>query len=339
MHELIFRWEQAKTGARILQGYGDLTLISVPKTIQNLPVRELGPYCFSASEPRQTGESSLFCRIIYDDTFHPVREEALESGDTSSLSPLAGKYLEEIHLPPSVETLHNAAFYNCRKLHTLGIGPHLLAIGSDVFTNCTKLEHLLYTGRENNTKTLSLILGRLEMDLLVSFISPGPEAGSKGQTTGALFFPEYYEWLDEVTPAHLFSRSINGEGFRMRKCFENGQLNYAKYDACFPNALQIESGKMLCRTALTRLRWPASLSEESRILYESALKQHSRIALDMVISWRDTDYLSLLSDIIPGAEALDLCIKKDWSEGSALLMEKLASKQDFAHKNFDFDDF
>lgn len=339
MHELIFRWEQAKMGARILQGYGDLTCIPVPRTIQDLPVTEVGPYCFSASEPGPAKEPSFFCRILYDDNFHPVREEAWDASDFSSYPALAGRYLEEIRLPASVEVLHNAAFYNCRKLHTLGIGPHISAIGSDVFTNCTKLEQLLYTGTEKEARTLSLILGRLEMDLLVSFISPGFPAGTKDQITGGLFFPEYYEWLDEVTPAHLFSRSINGEGFRMRKCFENGQLSYAKYDACFPNALKTESGKVLCRTALTRLRWPAGLSEESRILYESALRQHSGIGLDMVISWRDTDYLSLLSDIVPGTEALDLCIRKDWSEGSALLMEKLASRQNFAHKSFDFEDF
>ena len=89
------------------------------------------------------------------------------------------------------------------------------------------------------------------------------------------FFPEYYEWLDEISPAHIFSRSIHGEGFRMRKCFENGRINYEKYDQCFENALKVESANTLCRIAIARLRWPAGLKEEARTLYEHCIERES----------------------------------------------------------------
>lgn len=43
-------------------------------------------------------------------------------------------------------------------------------------------------------------------------------------TGGArLFYPEYFELLDENTPAHIFNHSIEGEGYRMRAMLCGGR--------------------------------------------------------------------------------------------------------------------
>ena len=62
-------------------------------------------------------------------------------------------------------------------------------------------------------------------------------------TGGArLFYPEYFELLDENTPAHIFNHSIEGEGYRMRQCFAaDGSLDFAAYDASFAQACVGES--------------------------------------------------------------------------------------------------
>ena len=333
MSELVLHCAHEKDGIRILQGYGDLTRIRIPDRILDHPVREIGPYCFSASEPGkgiQPDSDTFFCSLNYNDSEILTGQKRV---DAPSLPPLMGRYLEEVYLPPGLSALHNAAFYNCRQLSCLAFGPELLAIGSDVFTNCSKLKRLLYQGTGQDAAALSLILDRLEGDITAVFTGqPGMEDRGR-EPVFALFFPEYYEWLDEVTPAHLFSRSIHGEGFRMRKCIKEGRVYFDRYDACFAAAQKTESAKSLCRIAGIRLRYPAALAPAARSLYEQALLEHYETATDLVLSIRSTGFLTLLLDILTGPEAdrrmrqvLEGCIRSDWGEGAALVMEQRGQK-------------
>lgn len=245
--------------------------------------------------------------------------------------------MEAIRLPASVTTLHNAAFYNCRKLHTLSVGPGIRSIGSDEFMNCTSLSQLILRGQDTESTGLSLLLERFEENLLVLFTPEGEDSIS-----AALFFPEYYEWLDEISPAHLFSRSIHGEGFRMRKCFENGRVNYEKYDQCFENALKLESDESLCQITFTRLRWPNGLKEKARVLYEDALKARLHTAVSMAVRDKDLQLLLFLCRYFTGedySQAISACVAADWGEGSARLMEEKHQNGSFARKSFSFDDF
>lgn len=351
MYQLQLLCQRTPRGLRILQGFGELTVIRIPEKILGLPVAEIGPYCFSATEPdHPEAAACTLCTLQLDDAFFPVSEQPAEE---ILLPPLQGRYLEEVYLPSSVQILHNAAFYNCRKLHTLGLGLCLSAIGSDEFTNCTRLSRLFYEGSPNaGCSALSLILGRLEMDLFVYFVPKGANAHLQSVTC-ALFFPEFYEWMDEVTPAHLFSRSIHGEGFRMRKCFQNDVLRFGKYDACFENAVKTETAKSLCRIAICRLLWPKDLPASCRALYEEALATHYDTALGLAIADRNTTILGLLYDLgrehPPGRgpfgaagspeTARERCIAADWGEGAAFWMEKTAERQGFARKTFDFEEF
>ena len=77
--------------------------------------------------------------------------------------------------------------------------------------NDSQLEHLIIRGKDSEATGLPLILERIAENITVSFC---PNSSSSPESI--VFFPEYYEWLDEISPAHIFSRSIHGEGFRMR---------------------------------------------------------------------------------------------------------------------------
>lgn len=331
MHKLQLRWQHTEKGIRILQTYSDLVSIHIPSMIEDCPVTEIGPYCFSASMPEHGKESFFFSSIMMDDTGQVTREKRITE---NSLPPSDGKYLEEIFLPPTVTVLHNAAFYNCRRLQSLRIGPALSAIGSDEFTNCTRLARIIYQGSDSDASALALILSRLESDLYVLFTGEA--------VSGALFFPEYYEWLDEVSPAHLFSRSIHGEGFRMRKCFLDGRVDYGKYDACFENALKTEPRTAICRIAECRLRWPHGLKTGAARLYRDALDGHFDTAADMAVKERDLDLLTFLftkfsPDKTSFSHVLDQCIHSEWGEAAAWLME-INQQRDplhFAKKEYD----
>lgn len=332
-------WEPVASGCRLLRCFGNSPILNVPDIIDRKKVTEIGSYCFSRSRPR-------FPEKIYKTIFIDVNKQETTSVkgqdfnqkdfDFSSFgTELDGTFLEEVTLPDSVTTLHNAAFYNCRKLKKLSVGTQISGIGSDEFMNDSKLEHLIIRGKDSEVTGLSLILERIAENITVSFC---PDSSLLPKSI--LFFPEYYEWLDEISPAHIFSRSIHGEGFRMRRSFENGILDYRKYDSCFENALTVESPESLCKIALNRLRWPSQLENDFKEKYEATLKKYIDIAFGLAVKTQDFSLLQFICEhLSPDSQALsaaiDLCIEKEWSEGNAFLIE--AKHKTFSKKTFDFD--
>ena len=93
-------WEPCPGGARLLRLLGDTPCPAVPGTIEGLPVAELGPYCFAD---------------------RPVRPGARRTGDDTH--EITGNFVEEVTLPDTVRVLDSAAFYNCRRLRRVTLGP------------------------------------------------------------------------------------------------------------------------------------------------------------------------------------------------------------------------
>ena len=177
-------WEPCAAGARVLRVLGDSPCPAVPETVEGLPVTEIGPYCFADK---------------------PVKAGARRSGaDTHEIT---GNFVEEVTLPDTVRTLHSAAFYNCRRLRRLSLGAGVEGLGSDLFTNCRSLARLCLRAAPDAPTGLKKLLGAISADITAEF------DGAR------LFYPEYSEFLDENTPAHIFNHNIEGEGYRMRQCF------------------------------------------------------------------------------------------------------------------------
>ena len=180
-------WEPCPGGARLLRLLGDTPCPAVPGTIEGLPVAELGPYCFAD---------------------RPVRPGARRTGDDTH--EITGNFVEEVTLPDTVRVLDSAAFYNCRRLRRVTLGPGVEGFGSDLFTNCRQLQTFRLRAAADAPTGLKKLLGAVSADITV-------------ELDGAqLFYPEYSEFLDENTPAHIFNHSIEGEGYRMRQCFTPG---------------------------------------------------------------------------------------------------------------------
>ena len=336
---LIMLWEPVDSGCRLLRCFGNSPILNIPDMIDGKEITEIGAYCFSRSRPRFPEKiyKTIFIDIINQETtFEDGRIFNQKDFDFSTFgTELDGTFLEKVTLPDSVTTLHNAAFYNCRKLKKLSVGTKISGIGSDEFMNDSHLEHLIIRGKDSESTGLSLILERIAENITVSFC---PDSSLLPESI--LFFPEYYEWLDEISPAHIFSRSIHGEGFRMRKSFENGILDYRKYDSCFENALTVESPESLCKIALNRLRWSSRLESVFREKYENAIKKYMDTAFALAVKEQDFPLLQFICehfspDAITLSAAIDLCIEKEWGEGNAFLIEE--KHNTFSQKTFDFD--
>lgn len=289
----------------MLRVLGDSPCPVVPDMVDDLPVTEIGPYCFAD-------------KAVTGGTLWPAR-----MADTHEIT---GNFVESITLPDTVRVIDSAAFYNCRKLRRVSLGKAAASFGSDLFTNCRSLETLELHAGPGEPTGLKRLLVAISADVTVEF------------TGGArLFYPEYFELLDENTPAHIFNHSIEGEGYRMRQCFAaDGSLDFAAYDASFAQACVGESEEKLCRLALGRLCLPFSLSEEARTDYEFYLTAHSDAAFSLAITARDEPAVRLLVGLgLPTANAAAFCARQGWSAGAALLLGR--SKRP-AKKNYSFDD-
>lgn len=291
MQALGLWWLPTADGAMVLRVLGDTPCPTLPAVIDGRPVTEIGPYCFAARQ-------------------RPLPDGAMLWG-THSEHAIHGQFLEEAALPDSVHTLHSAAFYDCRRLRVLAVGPGLRALGSDLFTNCRALDRLVLHAALDADTGLKRILGAISADI-------GVDVMQNDRLAARLFYPEYWEVLDENAPAHLFDRGIEGEGYRYRQCFAGNRLDFAAYDATFPQATVGEAPAKLCRLALGRLLWPYALREDARALYAGYLCAQPQAALQWAVTGRDLPALQTLLTLgLPAAQAAALCRQTGWSEGAA----------------------
>lgn len=355
-------WELAADGgARILRVYGATPEAVLPEQIEGVPVTEIGAYCFAAQarlpenynrtqiEVPETAVGSAGAGMPPETGMQPAvsgKKEVTGKQPETGMQPamsgmreLAGEYPTHIVIPDTVRRLGNFAFYNAVSLQMIAIGKRLTEIGGDAFMNCRNLHFLLLRCGRGEASGLRQILAQISHDLEVSF-------AGEGGVWAKLLFPEYYESYDEIAPAHLFGRNIEGEGFRARQSFRDGVMDFAQYDVIFPKACAEEREETLCGLALNRLRYPVELGEAPRRLYEEYLTAHAAALCALLTGERDTELAEFLCrEHIFARADLERCIRyavgDEWAEGSAYflrLLNQYFPEKDVASR-YTFEDF
>lgn len=340
-------WEiAADGGARLLRIFGMTPEAVLPEQIEGHPLTEIGDYCFAEREHLR--ENYRRIRIKCEEPEAPSDEYTWNTGlcgdsdgrDTpAELHELSGGYIERVILPDTVEKVGNFAFYNASSLTCLEIGGKLIGIGSDAFMNCRKLHRLCLRCRRGEASGLRQILAQISHDMEVSF-------RDEGGIWAKVLFPEYYESYDEIAPAHIFGRNIEGEGFRARQSFRDGAMDFAQYDLIFPKACVEEKEETLCRLACNRLRYPVMLGQEAKRLYTEYLTAHTAALCAMAVRARDMELAAFFcrQQIFARAD-IECCIgfasETEWVEGSAYfmrLLEEFFPRKTVASR-YKFDDF
>lgn len=271
----IFYWEENETGAvRLLRIFGSTPEVCIPETIDGRPVTEIGAYCFG-----QKSHLPEHYRITeVDETGSRERELTQPAGAAqlseltqdvliAQLRELAGDYPVRICLPDTIAKIGNFAFYNCTSLEQLELGSRMEELGSDAFMNCHKLHRMtLRTGAKEKSGARQ-ILAQISADMEVTFL------GKQG-VEAVVFFPEYYESYDEIAPAHIFGRNIEGEGFRARQCFLDGYYEFDQYDTIFPKACVEERKKHSAGWRWTVCSYPVELNGEAKVRYDAYVRAH-----------------------------------------------------------------
>lgn len=340
-------WEPAADGgARLLRVFGMTAEAVLPGQIEGRPLTEIGDYCFA--ERKHLPENYRRIRIECGET-HTLSCEYTGNGALYMVSnggdapvelhELSGGYIERVVLPDTVEKVGNFAFYNASSLTCLEIGEKLIGIGSDAFMNCRKLHRLYLRCGYGKKSGLRQILAQISHDMEVSF-------GDEGSTWAKVLFPEYYESYDEIAPAHIFGRNIEGEGFRARQSFRDGVMDFAQYDLIFPKACVEEKEETLCRLAYNRLFYPVMLGQEAKRLYTEYLIAHTAALCGMAVSTKDMELVAFFcrQQIFTRAD-IECCIgyasEAEWVEGNAYfmrLLEKYFPRKERMSR-YEFEDF
>jgi len=250
------------------------------------------------------------------------------------------KYLKRVVLPDSVTKIERMAFYNCTGLESLEMGAGLTELGSDAFMNCHNLHQLRVRCGAMAPSGVRFVLRQISSDLTVYFL------GKTDAESAVILFPDYYESYDEVTPAHLFGRNIEGEGFRARHFFKDGVFEYGRYDGIFLKACAEEKEGTLCEMSMNRLRYPVGLTAEPKVQYEGYARAHMDAICKKAVRDRNMELLEFLfKSKLAEQEHMDNCVRLaaeyEWAEGGAFILR--LKTQYFAPidrgSRYSFDDF
>ena len=315
-------YELAGDGIRVLGCLGDTPAVSLPDEAEGMPVREIGPYAFSAS--RRESKGRLVCELHPEWKMNQMGEDRRICGDK----------LAEIYLPPSVRGIGRYAFYGCENLELFHMTGGLMQVEGGAFVGCRKIRRLEVECQEGaaGCGCLKQVLEDLPMELEAAFLWKGGQA--------VVIFPEFYEESVENTPARIIEIHLHGSGSHYRQCFQNGQLDFEAYDRRFPFAKANENPDVVMRIALTRLRWPHHLTAEARRQYAGYLREQIEEAARQILAAEDMEALKLLAaerilneDTI--GRVLDLALVMKKTECTAYLMS-LPFRKKAANKVFEF---
>lgn len=283
---------------RLRRVFASQDVLEIPAQVGAQTITVIGAYCFA-----QQGRLS-------EALMRELQNAGLGDGTTATstrLRPVNGDYLRELTLPDTVKELETYAFYNCRKLEHLITGAELAEIHSDAFMNCRSLHTLTLRADASEITGLPYLLNQLTAELCVEF---------EGREKIRLLYPEYSESYEEIGPAHIFSLHVEGEGYRARKQFVNGKLDFGGYDAVFEKARNEEQFLTLMKMALYRLEYPYELSEKTKQVYENYVKEHEVAVLEQLVAQKEESTLQLLCrQSTISDEAIQAAVIKAVSEG------------------------
>lgn len=322
-NEAVLLCTRQQDGVCILRCRTADPILRLPETVGGLPVVALGDYLCAAREP--------------DVSQYDVFEVRLTTGEQVSSAPVHdARAIERVVVPRSVQAIGSYAFYNCYNLQAVTVHAGLRSVGHGAFMNCTAFRQVeLYAGERDKT-CLPDLLGQTSGELLAILHLPQAEA--------RLLFPLFNEELEDLGPAHIFQRRIEGAGYAYRQCIQNGVLSFLQYDGAFERLLRIQDYDTACRVALLRLRWPVGLSAPARADYLECLRAHAENAVRTLLDSRDVPGLSALLalgtlDRTGLSTACDLARQMGQTEALALLLAALDQTvgrvAPFAQKTYD----
>lgn len=325
----IFAYEKMEDGIRIWRCFSYDTRAVIPKSLEGLPVTEIGPYAFSAHMDEKEFQEGLACGRIH--IYNPYRQtnasDAEETGkELLQKRGLWGERLEEIVLSDRIVRVGRYCFYNCENLKGISFGGQVQDWGSGAFTGCHQVKKISVVMEEGEVSTLKDVLAELREELCVEYQT------ARG-AYAKLYFPEYYEEGVENTPARILETHVHGSGLYYRNCFVQRKFHFQEYDSRFAYAKAQESTAFLIRLVTARLRFPYQLSEGARERYEIYVREKIRDFAAAAIEERNFEEVKWLAENF-GREKEELLDAMIELSGGHQNIEIISYLMNFKHEVF-----
>ena len=235
--------------------------------------------------------------------------------------PIAGDFVQGVTLPAGVRALHNAAFYNCRKLEWLCAGSALESVGSDLFTNCRALDRFILDAAPDAPTGLK------------SWWPPSARISvrclPRRAVQAKVFYPEYFEFWTKIPRPIFLTTALRARVTATANALTAACSALRSMTRRSPG-MRGRKRKTLCRIALDRLCSPFALLPEAQGIYSAYLAAHAASAAAPLIARRDTESLQLvlkLADEESRRQIALACSQSGWSEGAALTLWRPAPPQ------------
>ena len=311
--DLILIADEKETGTILYRVFSKSGVVDIPEGIT-----DIAPYCFS-------------------ETMHLPKElqKEYDGRDTDILyHEFSGGFVNSITFPKSVEKIGNNAFYNCRELTDITMGSNIKEVGSDVFMNCRNLHKICILSDIKDVTGLRQVLSRISSEIEVTYMK-------YDKITAKVLSPEDSESDDEIAPAHIFGRNIEGEGFRARQCFDGGRADMRQYDTIFPKASAEESVEVAGKIAMYRLMYPYMLNDSEKDLYMEYLENNKSEIVNLFIENKSIDEVEFMLELFGSdREMIETAIVKaaetGFGEVTALVLKYRRKKEDIRKERYSF---
>ena len=100
------QYQKIENGLEILRIWQDSGIIKVPEQIEGIPVIRIAPYTFSLHKDEEEKNASVYQTETDEEDDRFAQPEEL----------CCGGMVREIHLPSTVQSIGNYAFYGCMNL-------------------------------------------------------------------------------------------------------------------------------------------------------------------------------------------------------------------------------
>lgn len=262
-NNLLITWRPAFGGAELTRVETADREVTLPDTVENLPVTALGPLAFDSSdEDKPQGEQlRMTCGL--------------------GGAEMDNKKLTCITLPATLRRVGAYAFYNCSGLREVRLSEKIEHWGNGVFMNCQMLNTIFIRAADDRAESVYYFANEFsrELDITVEY----PEGVS-----ARLIFPGYAESYQENISARYFQYEVQGSGYPYHSMFKDRALVLKDYDRLWPTLLATEhDSECALRMAWHRLRFPRELALDAKEAYLEFLRRNARAVIAWLLSQRD----------------------------------------------------
>lgn len=302
-NNLLITWRPAFGGVELVRVLTADREVTLPDTVEGLPVTALGPLAFDFSEEEKP------------------QGEQLRMTCGLGGAEMDNKQLTHITLPATLHRVGDYAFYNCSELREVRLSEKIEHWGNGVFMNCQLLNTVFIHAANDRAESVYYFANEFsrELDITVEY----PEGSS-----ARLIFPSYAESYQENISARCFQYEVQGPGYPYHSMFKDRALVLKDYDRLWPTLLATEHDPdCAMRMAWYRLRFPRELALDAKEAYLEFLRRNARTVIAWLLIQRD---MRGLAWFLPRSEvdrktlglACEEARKVGEAEGLALLLEE-----------------